>query len=707
MGFFRDLLARWFGGARPPRAAARPAGEAGLPPEVEAAAGKRWRAKKLRPKEVIPLGENSPMVAFVEGGATVVMDRDSFDYTYGDADGPDPAQRDLDELLPRVTRVCVLSGGLFRGRALGGDVLLDVDDPGAVRALAGGLRIVGDPRTFGHCCCLGGPTLELYAGRELLATFGLQHGRAVRWARWYHDGQLEDGGRLDRWLTDHGVDPGQLRSIYQRGGNYLMGEPEPASEPERQARGLVSQAQERAHAGALAEALDLCTRALGLHADAGGYGLRGLIHHALNRHEEAAADCGEAIRRGLRNPEVYFTRGVANDLLGRPEEALADFSMALHLKPDHPGAHNSRALLWARLGRAEEALAGFAEAVRLAPDWYLPYLNRAPLHERRGDWDGAAADYSAAARLLEAAGGGPADGRVLAVIYVSRGRARQAKGQLAEARADYEQALRGPPGFVDALSARGWLRLREQQVEEAFADFTEVIRLAGAGGWRCVPVPAGRGAPSGAQAIGPASLAEAYAQRAQAHLTRGEAARALEDLDAALAVEPDTYLFGMRGQARMELGRHDEALEDFAEVIRREPRDPRAYQLRARILGLRGDHGREQAELEAALAHSPDDVAVCNLAAWRLATCPDARFRDGAKAVALASRACAQTGWEEPHCLDTLAAACAEAGQFDQACRWQEKALGLFPPDIDLQPYRARLEGYRAGRPHRESAAAE
>src|SRR5262245_35456201 len=54
------------------------------------------RIKMPRPANVRELGTNSPLVAFDQGGMMVVMDRDAFDYTYGDADGPDPAQRDLD-----------------------------------------------------------------------------------------------------------------------------------------------------------------------------------------------------------------------------------------------------------------------------------------------------------------------------------------------------------------------------------------------------------------------------------------------------------------------------------------------------------------------------------------------------------------------------------------------------------------------------------
>jgi hypothetical protein len=63
----------------------------------------------------------------------------------------------------------------------------------------------------------------------------------------------------------------------------------------------------------------------------------------------------------------------------------------------------------------------------------------------------------------------------------------------------------------------------------------------------------------------------------------------------------------------------------------------------------------------------PYNPMVLNNLAWVLATCPDARVRNGAEAVGLAQRACRQAGPREPNYLATLAVAYAEAGDFDRA----------------------------------------
>jgi serine/threonine-protein kinase len=76
--------------------------------------------------------------------------------------------------------------------------------------------------------------------------------------------------------------------------------------------------------------------------------------------------------------------------------------------------------------------------------------------------------------------------------------------------------------------------------------------------------------------------------------------------------------------------------------------------------------------------------------------------RNGERARDCATRACELTEWAIPGFLDTLAAACAECGEFDDAVRWQEKAIDLLDDDETRRAdYRSRLERYRAGRPVR------
>src|SRR5215469_9024006 len=75
------------------------------------------------------------------------------------------------------------------------------------------------------------------------------------------------------------------------------------------------------------------------------------------------------------------------------------------------------------------------------------------------------------------------------------------------------------------------------------------------------------------------------------------------------------------------------------------------------------------------VANAPDSPRLLDELAWLLATHPDSKFRDGARAIALAERACALTERRAPIMLDTLAAAYAEAGDFPRAITAGEEAL--------------------------------
>lgn len=158
-----------------------------------------------------------------------------------------------------------------------------------------------------------------------------------------------------------------------------------------------------------------------------------------------------------------------------------------------------------------------------------------------------------------------------------------------------------------------------------------------------------------------------------------------------------------RGDAHWYRKEYDLAAADYEEVLRLDPLNAGAY-YRAGGLYLRsGDYPRAQASLSAAARLAPESWAVRNRVAWMLATCPDPAFRDGAEAVVSADRARELTNSEDAGVIDTLAAACAEVGDFGGAVYWQEKAVGLLSPEHPhMKTYQARLDLYRDRTPYRD-----
>ena len=80
-----------------------------------------------------------------------------------------------------------------------------------------------------------------------------------------------------------------------------------------------------------------------------------------------------------------------------------------------------------------------------------------------------------------------------------------------------------------------------------------------------------------------------------------------------------------------------------------------------------------------------------NHLAWRPATFEDAQLRHGAYALGLAERACQLLDYNIATIVDTLPAAYAQVGQFDQAVKNAEKAIkpaqaaGKEKPASDIQ----------------------
>jgi len=162
--------------------------------------------------------------------------------------------------------------------------------------------------------------------------------------------------------------------------------------------------------------------------------------------------------------------------------------------------------------------------------------------------------------------------------------------------------------------------------------------------------------------------APSYAARGAARLEKDDPENAIVDLDMAIEIDP-TFggFYSWRGLAHKTLGAYAEAIADYREAIQMAPQDP----------WPRG-----------ALA-------------WLMATCPDAEFRDGKKAMGLARLARRLAHSEDWLVLDTLAAACAEVGEFEEAIRWQERVIPL-APENKKAACEDRLDLYRARKPYRE-----
>jgi lipoprotein NlpI len=176
----------------------------------------------------------------------------------------------------------------------------------------------------------------------------------------------------------------------------------------------------------------------------------------------------------------------------------------------------------------------------------------------------------------------------------------QMAGNLDQAFAGYNEAIRLNPQFGYAYNNRGWIHFLRRNFDAAIADYTEALRFMP--GYGLAYINRGlaylnRGQPDAAindytSAITaqPQNAAGAYFQRGNAYFTMGNAAAALYDYNLALTANPQfPEAYNARGWLYYTMGNFNGALYDYNTAIGVNAQFPLPYRNRGILYNQMGN----------------------------------------------------------------------------------------------------------------------
>jgi tetratricopeptide (TPR) repeat protein len=429
--------------------------------------------------------------------------------------------------------------------------------------------------------------------------------------------------------------------------------------------------------------------------------------------QKQLADLDEAVRLMPSDVTMVRTRALLLADMNKLERGSTDLNEVIKLAPDNGPTYEAKAVVLARMKKYDEALATLDKAQELSPHSVMPLIERARIHTQQAKLDAAVEDLNQALAM------DPGDVTVL----MMRASLYQDKGDKGKALADVEHVLKLNPKSALAIRARAVLLAESDRIDEAVDELERLPQLD----------------PKDTLTL---------LQLAILYTAQKKPAKAIETYTALLAVDPtDWRAFRGRADAYLELGNQAEAHADYEKArgeleklhklnpkdtasllqlavlyaVEKKPAksietytaalavDPNEWHaLRGRgdtYLNI-GKQAEAIADYEKALKLEPKDHSILNNLAWVLATSPDAKLRNGHRAVELATLACKVTDYKLAFILSTLAAAYAETGDFATAMKWSANAVEVGDKEDD-DSLKKELESYKAKKPWRELLSEE
>lgn len=374
--------------------------------------------------------------------------------------------------------------------------------------------------------------------------------------------------------------------------------------------------------------------------------------------EDQMRDLTKAIEADSTNTNAWQARIELQMRTGKLQEAVDDAEKLLAEDESNMFALEAAIQSLLRLEKEDEAIGLLTSRIEKDPTNGVFYRVRAGAYELNEEPEKALADLDKAIELNDRD----------ALALLARGRMYFDLDEVEKANRDVTDALLIEPQSIQGVIYRSLIAGREGRYGDAISDMELLVRAD----------------PSNSAWM--MQLASYYQMDDRPRL-------AIDLLDELIKNRPQEWrAFRLRGDAKLSISAHEEAIEDYEESIR--------------VL-------EETRELsEDAQATDLDYSGLLNNLAWVLATSPVDEIRDGKRSIELGLKACEATDYEKAHILSTLAAGYAEIGDFENARKWAAKAVELGEkeeddPEDQLSQLKKELESYKENKPWREEQKTE
>ncbi|MFH1614346.1 MAG: tetratricopeptide repeat protein [Planctomycetota bacterium] len=174
------------------------------------------------------------------------------------------------------------------------------------------------------------------------------------------------------------------------------------------------------------------------------------------------------------------------------------------------------------------------------------------------------------------------------------------------------------------------------------------------------------------------SISAAHYNLGVAFQTKGRLNEAISHYREALKLKPNlAEAYNNLGNIFQSQGKFEQAIIHYRKALKFKPDHVNTHNNLAHIYYIQGKFDLAIVHLAEVVRLRPDSAGALNDLAWLLATVKDHKIRNPDESIRLARRACELSGYRQPRLLDTLAAAYASAGKFDEAVKTAEEAIAL------------------------------